>query len=195
MRSFKVGYTRVSTAKQTTARQDDSFSNLSLDRVYTDQLSGKDRNRPQLEKMISVCESGDQIYVKSIDRLGRNYRDVNDIVNTLNDKGVSVHFLKEGINLTGKNDDLVSRVQFAMFGLMAEAEREWIRERSLEGIAIAKLDPSKYMGRKRKLQSIQEIEISERLGRGESATVLSREFGISRDSVYKIRNRVISNGK
>jgi DNA invertase Pin-like site-specific DNA recombinase len=187
-----IGYIRVSTIDQNIERQLVAFEpfNINPDNVFIDKLSGKDRNRPALESMIKYARKGDTVYVKSFDRLGRSMIDVLQIVKDINAKGASLHIINGGYVYSG-DDTPMMVLLMGISASIAEFERAMIRERSLEGIANAKLIPGKYVGRKPKFNSEQEKTIVDRMNNGESVTELSREFGISRDGIYKIRNRLI----
>ena len=100
---MRVGYKRVSSVDQNLARQDLG----DVDRIFEDKISGKDTNRAALKEMILFVRSGDEVVVHSIDRLARDLRDLQDIVTTLNDKGVGVSFLSERLTFTGKADDAI----------------------------------------------------------------------------------------
>jgi len=188
--SENIGYIRVSTSEQNIERQLVAFEpyQISPDNIFIDKLSGKDRNRPSLEAMIKYARKGDTVYVKSFDRLGRSMIDILQIVQDINKKGASVHVIDGGYVYSGDDSPMLVMLM-GITASVAEFERRMIRERSLEGIAAAKLIPGKYVGRKPKFNQEQEKELVNRLNTGESATALSREFGISRAAVYKIRDR------
>ena len=131
---MRVGYKRVSSVDQNLARQDLG----DVDRIFEDKISGKDTNRAALKEMILFVRSGDEVVVHSIDRLARDLRDLQDIVTTLNDKGVSISFMSERLTFTGKADDAKSKLMLQMMGSFAEVERNIIRKRQAEGIAKAK---------------------------------------------------------
>jgi DNA invertase Pin-like site-specific DNA recombinase len=185
-----IGYIRVSTTEQNIERQLVAFEPYQMhpDNIFIDKLSGKDRNRPSLETMIKYCRKGDTVYVKSFDRLGRSTIDILQIVKEINAKGAIVHVIDTGYVYSG-DDSPMAKLIMGMTSAFAEFERNIIRQRSLEGIANAKLIPGKYQGRKPKFNSEQEKSLVDRLNAGESATALAREFGLSRVGVYKIRDR------
>ncbi|NDV27526.1 recombinase family protein [Desulfovibrio sp. JC010] len=176
----RVGYVRVSSLLQNTERQ---LADIDLDRVFEDRISGKDKNRPALSDCLSYLREGDTLYVHSIDRLARNLRDLQNIVDELSEKGVAVHFMKENLIFNGQVSPL-QQLMFQMLGAFGEFERNLIRERQAEGIAIAK-QKGKYKGRKRALSNDQLTEIIERKSNGEKVTHLAREFGVSRVTIYK----------
>jgi len=95
----RIGYIRVSSADQNTARQ---LEGVELDRIFTDHLSGKDMARPQLEAMLLFVREGDTLLVHSMDRLARNLVDLRSLVATLTTRGVKVEFVKENLSLSGE---------------------------------------------------------------------------------------------
>src|SRR5689334_15803045 len=129
----RVGYIRVSTLDQSTARQLDG---VDLDKVFEDKASGKDTHRPQLKACLAHLREGDTLIVHSMDRLARNLTDLRALVDDLVARGVAVQFVKEGQTFTGKADHM-ARLMLNLMGSFAEFEREIIRERQREGIAIA----------------------------------------------------------
>lgn len=148
----QVGYIRVSSNEQNTERQLDE---VILDKTFTEKASGGSRERPQLNTMLEYLRDGDTVHVHSIDRLARNTSDLNDIVNGLNDRGITIIFHKE--NLTFSHDvtqSAMNKLMFQMLAAFAEFERYMIRERQKEGIAKAKAK-GLYKGRKRKVDYVE----------------------------------------
>lgn len=133
---MNYAYKRVSTEKQDLRRQEEAFKNIRLDREYCDKLSGSNTDRPQLNKLRLEAGAGDNIYVESISRLGRNVDDLRQIVQDLKDKEITVHFIKEGFN-TGNNNNMF-KFMLTILGAVAEMERELTVERIREGMAKAK---------------------------------------------------------
>jgi DNA invertase Pin-like site-specific DNA recombinase len=175
----RVGYVRVSTLDQSTVRQLDG---VALDRVFEDKASGKDVDRPQLEAMIGFVRDGDTVLVHSMDRLARNLEDLRRLVRRLSDKKVRVEFVKEQLAFTGE-DSAMANLLLNMMGAFAEFERELIRERQREGIALAK-QRGVYRGRARSLGAVQIAELIDRAGNGVPKTELAKEYGVSRETVY-----------
>ena len=139
---MKIGYIRVSTQEQNTIRQEVLMESLGVDEVYIDRMSGKNTNRPELQKMMEYVRKGDTVIVESISRFARNTRDLLELVERLTAKGVEFVSKKEAIDTptpTGK-------FMLTVFGAVAELEREYILQRQREGIAIAK-EQEKYKGR------------------------------------------------
>lgn len=177
----RVGYIRVSTIDQNTARQLDG---VPLDKVFTDKASGKDTNRPQLKAALDYLRDGDVLVVHSMDRLARNISDLLHTVETLNHRGVVVEFVKEALTFTG-DDSPMSRLMLTIMGGVAEFERAMIRERQLEGIAKAK-QAGKYRGRQSTMTAAQVQGIRERAAAGEKKAALAREFGVTRQTIYNL---------
>jgi DNA invertase Pin-like site-specific DNA recombinase len=175
----RVGYVRVSTLDQSTVRQLDG---VALDRVFEDKASGKDVARPQLEAMIGFVRDGDTVVVHSMDRLARNLEDLRRLVRRLTDKKVRVEFVKEQLTFTGE-DSAMANLLLNMMGAFAEFERELIRERQREGIMLAK-QRGVYRGRARSLTATQVDELQARAADGVPKTVLAKDYGISRETVY-----------
>lgn len=180
MAGKRIGYIRVSTSDQNTARQLDG---IQLDKTFTDHCSGKDTNRPQLQACLDFIREGDTLIVHSMDRLARNVVDLRSIVTSLTGKGVKVRFEKEGLDFTGEASPM-SSLLLTMLGAVAEFERAMIRERQREGIASAKAKGDVYKGRKAMLTSQQATDLIQRANVGESKVALAAEYGISRQAVY-----------
>ena len=140
---MKIGYIRVSTQEQNTMRQEALMEALGVDEVYIDHMSGKNTNRPELQKMMEYVRRGDTLIVESIRRFARNTRDLLELVEQLTAKGVEFVSKKEAIDTTTPT----GKFMLTVFGAVAELEREYILQRQREGIAIAK-EQGKYKGRK-----------------------------------------------
>ena len=140
---MKIGYIRVSTQEQNTIRQEVLMKSLGVDEIYIDRMSGKNANRPELQKMMEYVRKGDTVIVESIIRFARNTRDLLELVERLTAKGVEFVSRKEAIDTTTPT----GKFMLTVFGAVAELEREYILQRQREGIAIAK-EQGKYKGRK-----------------------------------------------
>lgn len=182
----RIGYIRVSSIDQNTVRQLDG---IQVDKVYTDRASGKDTNRPQLQSALEYVRDGDVLVVHSMDRLARNISDLLNTVQTLNERGVVVEFIKEGLTFTG-DDSAISKLMLTIMGGVAEFERAMIHERQLEGIAKAK-QAGKYRGRQSTMTGAQVKEIHDRVAAGENKSALAREFRLSRQTIYNIMSAQI----
>jgi DNA invertase Pin-like site-specific DNA recombinase len=179
MQGQRIGYKRVSTVDQTTARQ---LEGVQVDKVFEDKASGKDTERPQLQLALEFVREGDTLVVWSMDRLARNLDDLRKIVKTLTGKGVKVEFVKESLTFTG-DDNPMSNLLLSVMGAFAEFERALIRERQKEGIALAK-KAGVYKGRKATVTGERLTELLARIKAGEKRAALAREYGISRETLY-----------
>src|SRR5690349_22565914 len=111
MTTQRIGYVRVSTLDQNAERQ---LEGIKLDKTFTDKVSGKDTNRPQLQAALNHVREGDTLVVHSMDRLARNVEDMLRLVRELNEKGVSVEFVKENMVFTASKEDPRGVLMFTM---------------------------------------------------------------------------------
>lgn len=180
MSGKRVGYIRVSSFEQNPERQLDG---IRLDKQFIDKASGKDTERPQLQALLEYVREDDTVIVHSMDRLARNLDDLRRLVNLLTAKKIKVEFIKEGLVFTNE-DSPMSKLLLSVMGAVAEFERALIKERQIEGIELAKKRGA-YKGRKPTLSDEQLNEIKQRLAMGHKKSVLSREFNISRETLYQ----------
>lgn len=178
---MRIGYRRVSTADQNTERQLDG---VAVDKMFTDHASGKSADRPQLAAALAYAREGDTLVVHSMDRLARNLEDLRRIVRELTGNGVAVEFVKESLTFTGE-DSPMNTLLLSMLGAVAEFERSMILERQREGIAVAKAK-GVYKGRKPTLDDEQVQQLRDRRAAGESPTALAKEYGVSRQTIYRL---------
>ncbi len=140
-----IGYIRVSTQEQSTERQIVALEQFSLDKVFVEKVSGAKKDRTELNNMLNFVREDDTIYVYEISRLARSCVNLLEIVNFCNKKGVIIKFVKE--NLTSDTNDAFSSFFLIVLSALAQLERDLIRERSTEGIKLAKVN-GVYTGRK-----------------------------------------------
>ena len=176
-----VGYLRVSSLDQKELRQLDG---MTLDKRFVDKASGKDLHRPELVQLTGYVREGDTVICHSMDRLARNLDDLRKVVLGFTDRGVHVRFEKENLTFTGE-DSPMSHLLLSVMGAFAQFERDLIRERQREGIALAKLREGAYVGRKPSLNPAQAKDLRRRVAAGESKTALAGELGISRMTLYR----------
>jgi len=174
-----VGYIRVSTTDQNESRQLDGKE---LDLKFIDKASGKDTDRPELNKLIVHAREGDTVLVHSMDRLARNLGDLKRIVKELTDKKVTVTFVKESLTFTDEGSAM-SNMMLNVMGAFAEFERSLIKERQREGIAIAKKN-NVYKGRKQAMTDNQIKDIQRKALASKNKVELAKELGISRQTLY-----------
>lgn len=140
----KIGYVRVSTEEQETARQIKVMNEYGVEKIFEEKISGKNMDRPEFKKMMDYLREGDILYIESISRLSRSVKDLLKIVDDLNEKGVKFVSNKEAIDTNTPQ----GRFMITVFGALSELEREQTLQRQKEGIAIAKAQ-GKYKGRQR----------------------------------------------
>lgn len=138
-----IAYVRVSTEEQNEARQVEALKFYEIDKTFIEKISAKDTNRPQFQAMLDYVREDDVIYIKDFSRIARSTKDLLDIVETFNNKGVKLISLKENLDTTTPTGKLM----LTMIGAIYEFERANLLERQREGIAIAKR-AGKYKGRK-----------------------------------------------
>jgi DNA invertase Pin-like site-specific DNA recombinase len=142
-----IGYARVSTADQDPRMQLDALSAENCLKTYTDTATGTKADRPQWNACLADLRPGDTLVIWKIDRLGRNLRNLVDIVTTLGERGIGVKSLTNGIvDTTTAHGQLV----FGMFALMAEYEAALIQERTQAGLIAARAR-GRHGGRKPKM--------------------------------------------
>ncbi len=176
-----VGYRRVSSMDQNLDRQELG----SIDKLFEEKASGKSASdRPALQQMLDYIREGDRVVVYSIDRLARDLRDLQDIIQSVNDKGASISFLTESLSFGSDKEDAFAKLQLQMMGAFAEFERNIIRKRQAEGIAKAKAK-GVYKGRKATIDRDRVKLLKEQ---GLSTYKIAAEMGISRMTVHRILN-------
>ena len=178
---MKVGYRRVSTVEQKFDRQELG----ELDKLFEEKVSGSNAERLALNEMIDFVRQDDEVVVYSIDRLARNLRDLQSIIQKLNDKGATIHFLSERLTFSASSDDAFAKLQLQMMGAFAEFERNIIRKRQAEGIAKAK---AKGVYAKRGA-TINKESVKQLQANGLTITAIAREMDISRMSIYRINKQ------
>lgn len=179
---MRVGYIRVSTVEQHEDRQvKDLTENAKVSKVFIDKLSGKDTNRPQLNAMIDYVREGDTVVVSEYSRLARSTRDLIDIIETLQNKGVTVISMKEKLDTSTPQGEFMLTV----FAGIATLERKLMLQRQREGIAIAKAN-GKYKGRQSKQkpddwESLKAMYMSRQI----TVSEIAKRCDVSRPIVYK----------
>ena len=186
-----VGYVRVSTVDQNEARQVEALKKHNIEKWFTEKVSGKDTNRPQLQLMLDYVREGDTVYIHDFSRLARSTKDLLEIVETLQNKGVSLVSNKENID----SSTPTGKLNQTMIGAIAEFERQNLLERQKEGIAVQKeLDKSrkpedkKYKGRKAVVIDEEQFEkeYSRYQKREINKTELAKILEVSRPTLDKL---------
>jgi DNA invertase Pin-like site-specific DNA recombinase len=178
---MRIGYKRVSSLDQNTARQLDG---IPLDKIFTDHASGKDTSRPQLQAALEWSREGDTLVCHSMDRLARNLGDLLRIVADLTNRKVKVEFVKESLTFTGE-DSPMATLMLSIMGAVASFERSMILERQREGVALAK-KAGKYKGRSPAIRSDNGklTELNKLISENKSVSEIARTLKISRQTVY-----------
>lgn len=182
---MEFGYIRVSTRSQTYARQLELLKNKAPDiaknNIYHEKKSGSStKNRTELRKLLQTVRAGDVIYIHSIDRLGRNLMDILQIINLLDKKQVRLVSISQGID----SSTPTGKMFIMVCGMMAEIELLLIKERTAEGVGIAKRN--KKMGRPKKvLNTTETLILDDYLERRKTATECMELLKISRATFFR----------
>ena len=140
---MKIGYVRVSTQEQNEQRQLEALEKHGIEKWFIEKVSGKDMNRPELQALLDFAREGDVVYVHDFSRLARSTKDLLEIIERLNRKGIHLVSNKEFVDTSTPQGKLM----VTMLGAIYEFERQNLLDRQAEGIAIAKRE-GKYQGRK-----------------------------------------------
>lgn len=183
-----VFYRRVSTPEQNIQNQTPPAG---TDKVFEDHAAGSLADRPGLLACLAYLREGDTLITVAIDRLARNVEHLLSTVRSLNAKGVTVVFQREGMVFPPNSSNPTSKLMLTVIGAVAALERELLKERQIAGIARAKA-AGKYKGRKHALSGGRAAEFvaeARSLKRGESLAALARRYKISRQTAYDYLER------
>ena len=134
MKNYVFGYARVSTEAQNLDRQLDALEKYGVDMIYNEKMSGTKKNRPELTKLLDRITEGDTVVVESLSRLGRSTKDLIELTETFQSKGVNLVSLKESINTNSPTGKLL----FTLMSAIAQFERDVIADRTREGLKAAR---------------------------------------------------------
>lgn len=179
-----IGYTRVSTKDQDTALQDAAMAEAKVDRLYTDRgVSGTLASRPELDKALDRLERGDTFVVWKLDRLGRNTKNVLEVIEDLIDRGVTFKSLTEQIDLSAGP---MGKAMLTILAAFAELERATMIERTRAGLDAAKAQ-GRAGGRPSKVDAKKLTTIKKLLASGEhSRAEIASMTGISQATLYRV---------
>ena len=178
---MNIAYVRVSTVEQNEGRQLEALKNYSIDKWFSEKVSAKDTNRPQLREMLEFARSGDTIYIHDFSRIARSTKDLLDIVEQLSAKGVHLVSNKENIDTSTPTGKLM----LTMIGAINEFERTNLLERQREGIALA-VQEGKYKGRKEVKIDDFPAHYARYMRREVNKAQLAQELEISRPTLDKL---------
>lgn len=175
-----IGYARVSTDDQTTALQHDALERAECTEIFEDSASGALRSRPGLDRALERLRAGDTLVVWRLDRLGRSLRDLLDLAEALQERGVALRSLSDHIDTA----TAAGRMLYAVLGAVAQFERDVMRERTTAGLAAAKRRGER-LGRRPALTPAQVREAKAMLERGEGAAHVARVLRVGRSTLYR----------
>ena len=178
---MNIAYVRVSTVEQNEGRQIAALEKRNIDKWYKEKVSAKDTNRPQLKEMLEFAREGDTIFIHDFSRLARSTKDLLDIVELLNKKGVHLVSNKENIDTS----TATGKLMLTMIGATAEFERTNLLERQREGIAIAKKE-GRYKGRNKIVVPGIEEYYNRYMTRQATKTQIAKELKISRCTLDRL---------
>ena len=180
---MNVAYVRVSTVEQNEQRQIEGLKQHNIDKWFIEKVSGKDINRPELNKMLDYVREGDTIFIHDFSRLARSTKDLLSIVDLLGDKGVNLVSNKENIN----SSTPTGKLMLTMIGAIAEFERQNLLERQREGIEIAKREGKFKGGKAKQIDEDQFNRIYEKYSsRQINKKEMAAELKISRPTLDKL---------
>ena len=180
---MKVGYVRCSTVEQNEARQIEALEQHNIDKWFKEKVSGKDTNRPELQRMLEYVREGDTIYIHDFSRLARSTKDLLEIVELLEQKKVNLVSNKENLD----SSTPTGKLMLTMIAAINEFERQNLLERQREGIQIAKQE-GKYKGRTVKQIDpiVFQYSYEGYLHSKKTKTQLAKELGVSRPTLDKL---------
>jgi DNA invertase Pin-like site-specific DNA recombinase len=178
---MRIGYARVSTDDQTVDLQRDALKRAKCRHTYEEHASGKNTARPELEGCLKALRKGDTLVVWRLDRLGRSLRDLIQLTQDLQGRGIGLESLTEKIDTISTTGKLV----FHVFAALAEFERNLIRERTLAGLKAARAR-GRHGGRPKKL-SPKELKTIRTLLRSNEVPVqdIATQFKVNRSTLYR----------
>lgn len=171
-----IGYARVSTQDQNPALQTDALAIAGCEQVFREKATGANKERPELTACLRTLRSGDTLVVWKLDRLARSLKDLVEIIDDLQKRGIGFRSLTESIDTTSTGGRLV----FHIFGALAEFEHSLIRERTVAGLAAARAR-GRRGGRKPALSKTDVRKAAAMLSDPKiTKTEVARHFGVSR---------------
>ena len=179
---MKIGYARVSTAEQNLDMQIDALQKAGCEKIEMDKASGVLSERPGLDKLINdILRKGDTLVVWKLDRLARSLRQLIDLVEGLQSRGVELVTLQESIDTTSA----AGKLTYHIFAALAEFERDLIKARTKAGLEAARAR-GRTGGRPQKLNSKQ-IELARKLYQEKQHSIkeICELVGVSRPTLYR----------
>lgn len=179
---MNIAYVRVSTSEQNEERQVEALRAHGIEKWFIEKVSGGTTDRPQLQAMLDFAREGDTIYIHDLSRLARSTRDLLELVEMLQAKGIELHSNKESIDTKTATGKLV----LTMIGAIVEFERQNLLERQREGIALARARGI-YKGRKKKGYPPNWQDVySQWKSRVITGNQAMQQLGLKRNTFYKL---------
>jgi DNA invertase Pin-like site-specific DNA recombinase len=185
---LNIGYQRTSTHEQNLYLQTDALQKIGCDKIFTDQISGSKTDRPGLNELLDFARDGDTIVVWRLDRLGRSLQHLVALVEQLRVRGVGFRSITEGIDTTNPS----GRLFFNIVASLAEFERDLVKERTLAGLAAAKVRGR--TGGRRAILTGKKLELAQKLREDRDLSVdeACNILGCSRATFYRSTGKVSS---
>lgn len=185
---MKVAYERVSSVGQSTLRQEVMMKEHGVEKVFSEKISGKNMNRPELKKMLDFVREGDIVIIESISRLARSTKDFLTILDELEQKKVALVSLKENIDTSTPT----GRFMVSVFASLAQLEREQILQRQKEGIEAQKANGT-YTGGRPSVK-INEKQLASVIARWKESQITAvqayTELGITKSTFYRLAKKL-----
>ncbi len=180
---MNIAYVRVSTVEQNEARQIEALQKYNIEKWFTEKVSGKDTNRPKLKEMLDFARENDTIYIHDFSRLARSTKDLLEIVEELNKKGITLISNKENLDTS----TATGKLMLTMIAAINEFERQNLLERQKEGIAIAKREGKFKGGQVKRIDDNKfEEAYTKYLHREITKSQMAKDLGISRPTLDKL---------
>ena len=178
---MKIGYARVSSADQNLDRQIEALKNAGAENVYQEKISGKNNERPELNKMLVSLRRGDVVIVTALDRIARSYKGFEKIWDTIQAAGATLSVLNMGLTL---DDNPTTKFYIGIMAQVAELERGISRERQREGIDLA-IKRGAYTGRRPNLEMHQKI--IRMLRTNWTGAEIVKTLGVNRSTITSVK--------
>lgn len=177
-----IGYGRVSTNGQDLSAQKEALEKYGCEKIFMEKESGAKSDRAELAKALDYLREGDKLVVYKIDRLARSTFDLESIAKDLEEKGITLVFIKENIDFSTP----AGKMMFTMLGAIAQFERDIIKDRTAEGRERAKANGT-HMGRpgqdKKAVKKAVKL-YQERESNGLSVNDIAKMTGVPRSTIY-----------
>ena len=182
-----IGYARVSTKKQNLQMQIDALEEKGCERIFSERISTRDTKRPELERCFDFLRSGDTLVVYSLCRIARNHRELLSMVDQLEKKGVQIYSIKFNIDTNTTQGKLF----FHIYSAMLEFERNWIQDKTREGLEAARAR-GRYGGRRHKLspkqrQQLLDMYMSKQVTMKDMSEYFNAHINTLYNTIYKLR--------